>query len=122
MHQYKDLQVWLKAIYLVTRVYQVTKCFPSEERYGLVSQINRSAVSIPSNIAEGAGRNSDKEFLNFLAISHASSYELETQLLISYNLGYLEKSLLDELNNELSEIQRMNFALQKRLKTQQLTT
>ena len=80
MHKYKELKIWQKAMELVTDIYKVTSTFPDKERFGLISQINRAAVSIPSNIAEGAGRNSDKDFLRFLLIAHASSYETGTQL------------------------------------------
>lgn len=89
MHQYKELKLWQKAIELDSEVYSLTSRFPDKERFGLISQINRAAVSIPSNIAEGAGRNSDKGFVQFLTITHASTYEVETQLIISKNLGYL---------------------------------
>lgn len=73
MHKYKELKLWQKSIELVTSVYLKTHAFPKDEKFGLVSQINRFAVSIPSNIAEGAGRNSDKEFIQFLSIAQASS-------------------------------------------------
>lgn len=89
MHQYKELKLWQKAIGLDSEVYSLTSRFPDKERFGLISQINRAAVSIPSNIAEGPGRNSDKGFVQFLTITHASTYEVETQLIISKNLGYL---------------------------------
>lgn len=82
MHKYKELKIWQKAIALVTNIYGATSKFPEKERFGLISQINRTTVSIPSNIAEGAGRNSDKEFLYFLSIAHVSSYESETQLIM----------------------------------------
>jgi four helix bundle protein len=82
MHQYKELKLWRKSIDLVTWIYALTRDFPQNEKFGLVSQINRSAVSIPSNIAGGAGRNLNKEFVHFLTIAHASSFELETQLII----------------------------------------
>lgn len=101
---------------LVTKVYQLTASFPEQERFNLISQINRAAVSIPSNIAEGAGRNSDKEFKQFLAVAHASSYELETQLIISSNLGYLLPEVLEDLLNDISEVQKMNYSLQIKLK------
>lgn len=116
MHQYKNLTLWTKSITLVTKVYKLTASFPDKERFNLISQINRAAVSVPSNIAEGAGRNSDKEFKQFLAIAHASSFELETQLIISYNLGYLLQSVLDELLKEINEVQKMNYSLQMKLK------
>lgn len=116
MHQYKELKLWQKSIDLVTRIYSLTRDFPTSERFGLVSQINRSAVSIPSNIAEGAGRNSDKEFVQFLAIAHASSFELETQLIISKNLNYLSIECLNELTDRITELQKMNFAIQSKLR------
>jgi four helix bundle protein len=116
MHQYKELKLWQKSIDLVTRIYALTREFPASERFGLVSQINRSAVSIPSNIAEGAGRNSDKEFAQFLSIAHASSFELETQLIISKNLNYLSTEYLDDLTCRITELQKMNFAIQSKLR------
>ncbi|MFA5010608.1 MAG: four helix bundle protein [Ignavibacteria bacterium] len=83
---HKDLEVWKKSIDLVSEIYEITKSFPKEEIYGLTNQIRRSAVSIPSNIAEGAGRNHDKEFIQFLYIAMGSSSELETQIFICKNL------------------------------------
>ncbi len=115
MHKFKDLKVWQKAVDLATLTYQTTKRFPGEERYGLTSQINRSVISIASNIAEGAGRNSKKEFLNFLSIAAGSSYELETQLLIAWNIKYLPQEDLDRLASLIEEIPKMIFALQKSL-------
>jgi four helix bundle protein len=97
MHKFKELKIWQRSIELVTEIYKVTATFPDKERFGLINQINRAAVSIPSNIAEGAGRNSTKEFMHFLSISHASSYETETQLIIAHNLNYLLKNELDVL-------------------------
>ncbi|OCX50955.1 four helix bundle protein [Mucilaginibacter sp. PPCGB 2223] len=116
MHKYKELIVWKKSITLVTEIYLVTGSFPDKERFNLISQINRAAVSIPSNIAEGAGRNSDKEFIQFLSIAHASSYELETQLIVSNNLGYIKKEELNKLLESIEELQKMNFSLQQKLK------
>lgn len=117
MHQYKNLPLWTKSIALVTKIYKLTASFPDTERFNLISQINRASVSIPSNIAEGAGRNSDKEFKQFLAMAHASSYELETQLIISSNLGFLAPTDLEELLNDINELQKMNYALQMKLNT-----
>jgi len=116
MHQYKELKLWQKSIDLVTMIYSLTREFPAGEKFGLVSQINRSAVSIPSNIAEGAGRNSNKEFVQFLAIAHASSFELETQLIISNNLKYLSTECLAELSDRIIELQKMNYAIQSKLR------
>lgn len=116
MHKYKELIIWKKAINLVTEIYLITGLYPDKERFNLISQINRAAVSIPSNIAEGAGRNSDKEFVQFLAIAHASSYELETQLIVSNNLGYVKQENLNKLLESIEELQKMNFALQQKFK------
>lgn len=124
MHNYKELILWQKSITLVSDVYKATATFPDRERFNLISQINRAAVSIPSNIAEGAGRNSDKEFVQFLAIVHASTYEVETQLIISKNLGYLSEEDLEGLVEKLEELQKMNYIFQQKLllKVKNLTT
>lgn len=124
MHNYKELILWQKSITLVSDVYKATATFPDRERFNLISQINRAAVSIPSNIAEGAGRNSDKEFVQFLAIAHASTYGLETQLIISKNLGYLSEEDLEGLLEKLEELQKMNYIFQQKLlfKVKNLTT
>ena len=124
MHNYKELILWQKSIALVSEVYKATATFPDCERFNLISQINRAAVSIPSNIAEGAGRNSDKEFVQFLAIAHASTYEVETQLIISKNLGYLSEEDLEGLLEKLEELQKMNYIFQQKLllKVKNLTT
>lgn len=116
MHKYKELKVWQKSMELVAEVYKSTSTFPDKERFGLISQINRCSISIPSNIAEGAGRNTDKHFVQFLSIAHASSFELETQLILSEILGYLEKDRLNELLKSIEEIQKMNYSLQCKFK------
>lgn len=108
MHNLKDLKIWNKAIQLSVDVYNATSNFPSDERFGLTSQSRRAAVSIPSNIAEGAGRNSKKEFSNFLGIANGSSYELQTQLIISNRLYLLKDDLLEGLLNQIDELQKMN--------------
>ncbi|MFC6996213.1 four helix bundle protein [Rufibacter roseus] len=81
MHNFKELKIWQEAMTLAKKVFELSASFPANEKYGLTSQINRSAVSVPSNIAEGAGRGSDKEFIQFLNIARGSAFELETQLL-----------------------------------------
>ena len=116
MHKFKELSVWQKSVDLAVDVYQITKAFPSEEKYGLRSQINRCAVSIPSNIAEGAGRNTDGEFHHFLGISVGSSFELETQLIIANKIGFVEKDTLDGTVKKINEVQNMTFGLQKSIK------
>jgi four helix bundle protein len=107
MKTHKDLKIWIDSITMVTIIYSVTVSFPKEEIYGLTSQIRRSAVSIPSNIAEGAGRKSNKEFIQFLYIALGSLSELETQILIAYNIGYLGETLYNELNLQISHLLKM---------------
>ena len=116
MNKFKDLKIWQKAIQLVVKVYSESALFPQEEIYGITSQIRRSAVSIPSNIAEGAGRNSKKEFSHFLSIAKGSSFKLETQLIISKELGLLNKIVFDSVISELNEVQKMITGLQKNIK------
>ena len=109
MNSYHDLIVWQKSMDLAKKVYQLTKTFPKDEIYGLTSQIRRCSVSIPSNIAEGRGRNSDKEFIRFLNISLGSLYELQTQLELALAFQYI--SNIDEVNNASIEIEKMLNAL-----------
>ena len=100
---YKDLNVWKKSMQLVVELYSMTSHFPKEELYGWTSQILRSAVSIPSNIAEGAARQTEKEFCHFLYVAMGSLAELETQLLIAQNLGYIssfEPDFFNEISHE----------------------
>ncbi len=115
MHNLKELKIWNKAIELSVQVYKATSNFPKEEIYGLTSQIKRSAISIPSNISEGAGRNSNKEFNHFLGIANGSSYELQTQLIISNKLNLITDETLQPLLKEIEEIQKMTYTFQKTL-------
>ncbi len=117
MHNLKELKIWQHSIELASNIYRITKMFPKEELYGLVSQIRRSAVSISSNIAEGAGRNSDKEFIYFLSIAHGSSFELQTQLIIAGNLGMISEIDLEQSLKAITESQKMNFKFQEMLKS-----
>ena len=100
---------------VVTEVYQITSSFPKEEQFGIISQIRRCSVSIPSNIAEGCGRKSNKEFYNFLGIALGSCFELETQLLISKNIGFINENQFDLLESEIQHIQNMIIKLQNSL-------
>lgn len=117
MRPHEKLEVWKRAVDLVTRIYGVTKNFPSDERFGLTSQIRRAAVSIPANIAEGAARQSTKEFLQFISIAQGSASELETELLIANNLEYLDRSEFDGLMIEIDSVGRMMIGLAKHLRT-----
>ena len=114
MENFKRLAVWKRSLKLATNIYRLTSDFPKQENYGLTSQIRRSAVSISSNIAEGAGRNSDQDFARFLSISYGSACELETQILISKDLGYLHDEMLIGILKELDEIQKMIFVLESK--------
>lgn len=111
MHNFKELIIWQKSMDLVTDVYKYSTSLPDDQKYGLTSQLLRSAVSIPSNIAEGSGRNSDKEFVRFLNISNGSCCELETQILIARNIQFLPEGIAKDLLNQLKEVQKMNHAL-----------
>jgi four helix bundle protein len=115
MHNLKELKIWNKAIDIAVEVYKVTANFPKEEKYNLISQTRRSAVSIPSNIAEGAGRNSNNEFIHFLGIANGSSYELQTQLMISNRLELISEGNLNPLLTSIDELQKMTYSFQNTL-------
>lgn len=117
-HNLKEIKVWQKSIDLCTAIYRLISDFPKDEKYGLSSQIKRSAISIPSNIAEGAGRNSDKEFIQFLGIANGSCFELLTQIMIASNLNLLEEDKAKEICNHIVEIQKMIFGFRKKLITE----
>ena len=114
---YRDLLIWQKSMILVTKVYNTSKKFPNDEAYGLTSQIRRCAISIPSNLAEGYGRNSTNEYVRFLRIATGSLYELQTQMEISFNLHYIDRSEFDELYEQSREIERMLSSLIRKLKS-----
>ena len=115
MHDFKKLIVWQKTRDLVKNIYLLTKSFPKEELYGLTSQIRRSAVSILSNIAEGAGRNSKKDFNRFLDIANGSAFELETQIILSFDLDYITETEMNSILNQIEEIQKMIYGLKNKL-------
>ena len=120
LKNYKELKVWEKAYKLCLDIYTVTKRFPKEEIYGLTSQIRRSAVSIPSNIAEGYGRKTTSEYVRFLYIAYGSVCELETQTMISGDLNYMKKEKLQEIREELGDVERMLKAMIKSLENKHL--
>ncbi len=115
MKTYRDLVVWQKSMSLVTKIYEVTRIFPKEEIYGLISQMRRCAVSIPSNIAEGYGRKSTDDYLRFLQIAISSLYEVQTQMEISLNLGYLSKNKFENVYEQSREIERMLSSLSRKI-------
>ena len=112
---YKDLLIWQKGIKIVTMVYHLTNSFPKEELFALTNQLKRAAVSIPSNISEGFGRNTDKSFSHFLDISRGSLYELETQLIIARHKNYINDNTHQTIEYKLEEFQRMAMAFQNGL-------
>lgn len=114
---YKELNVWQKAMDIAVSIYRLTLTFPKDELFGLVSQIRRAAVSIASNIAEGEGRKSSNEFHHFLGIALGSISELETQIELSVRIGFTEKSEIQSLVNDLATLGKMLTALRIKLKT-----
>ena len=115
---YKELKVWQKAMDLTVEVYKLVKLLPKEETYALSDQMRRAVVSIPSNIAEGQGRNSDKEFIQFLSIARGSLWELETQIEICLRIDYIDQNLTTTIYNLIAEISKMLNALSNSLKPQ----
>ena len=115
MHNYKEMKIWQNARVLVRAVYKATKQLPKEELYGLTSQIRRAVVSIPANIAEGAGRGTDRDFCHFLDIARGSLFELETLLILSNDLEYISEIELISLSENINEIIRMMVSFQSRL-------
>ena len=115
VRSYRELVAWQKAMDLVEAVYRSTACFPKEEIYGLTSQVRRSAVSIPSNVAEGQGRASTRDFLNFLSIAAGSLCEMETQLLLAQRLHYLPSTAVADLLDHSAEVGRLLHGLRRAL-------
>lgn len=112
---YKKLNVWKESIDLVKQIYQVTANFPREEKYGLISQLRRASVSIPSNIAEGNSRSSDKDYKRFVEMAYGSALELETQLIISVELKFIDKN--NEIFNKLEQVKKLLSGFIKYLKS-----
>lgn len=110
-HNFRELNVWKEGMSVCKLIFTITKGFPEIEKFALVSQINRSVVSIPSNIAEGCARKSNKVFVNYLEISLGSAYELETQLIIANELGYVESEVYAVVYEKINKIQRMLYNL-----------
>jgi len=117
---HKDLEVWKNSIKLVTDVYKISEGFPKCEVFGLMSQIRRAAVSIPSNIAEGAARSHDKEFIQFLYISIGSLSEVETQLIIAQNIGYIDSEEFNRINGQMNLIRSQILGLINHINTKKL--
>lgn len=117
MKNFRDLQIWDRSHQLTLEVYRITRGFPKSETYGLVSQMRRSVSSIPTNIAEGSGRNTEKDFARFLDNAMGSASELEYQLILARDLEYISHDTYESKNRELIEIKRMLNAFLKKLRT-----
>lgn len=115
MHNYGELQIWKDGIALAKDVYVLTKDFPKDELFGLTAQIRRCVVSIPSNIAEGSGRDTPKDFNHFLAIATGSSFELDTQLILAKEFGYVPEKKLNPVLDKLSILQKMIFRFKEKI-------
>lgn len=116
VRNYKDLIAWQKAMDLVVSCYEISRVFPAHEKYGLSSQLQRSAVSIPANIAEGQGRQHTAEFLNHLSIAYGSLMELETHIQIALRLNYIEQSVSESLLKQTAEVGRLINGLMRSLR------
>lgn len=116
MGTFRELIIWEKSMTLVTSIYIITKSFPKDEMFGLTSQLRRCSVSIPSNIAEGFGRNSDTEFSRFLTIANGSLYELQTQLQVALNVGYLQENDFNVIYGESRELEAILASFSKKVK------
>lgn len=118
-HNYKNLKIWKLAMDIVESVFEVLDTFPSDEKFGLNSQISRASISMPSNIAEGSSRTT-KSFIHFLDISLGSSFELETQFLIALKRDYLKEKEYNQINSKIEEFQKMTVGFQRKLKSRLL--
>jgi len=116
MHRFKDLEFWKKSRFFCSEIYDITSKFPDSEKFGLTNQLRRACISIASNIAEGSSRESNKDFTRFLQMALGSAYEIETQLLIAFDLGFLNKDELDKLLKKLETIIKMTSKFKSTLK------
>ena len=114
LHNFRELIAWQKAMQLTKNVYILTANFPANERFGLVSQIQRASVSIPANIAEGAGRATPKELVHFLSFSLGSAYELETELLLAKEFNYIDEKQSNQIHEDVIEVQKLVYSLMKK--------
>ena len=117
MHNFEKLKIWQKAMDIAVEVYKISSLLPNDEKFNLIHQIKKCAVSIPSNIAEGSGRNYNKEFIQFLGIANGSTFELITQLILAKRLALISEEIVQPVISQLIEVSNMNFSFQKTLKT-----
>lgn len=116
MHRFKELEIWKRSRLFCSKIYDLTSKFPEAEKFGLTNQLRRASISIPSNIAEGSSRKSNKDFSRFLEITLGSAYEIETQLLIAFDLKFILENELDQIAKELEEIIKMISKFKSTLK------
>lgn len=116
MHRFKDLEIWKRSRKFCSSIYEVTSKFPDSEKFGLANQLRRASISIPSNISEGSSRHSNKDFSRFLQMSIGSAYEIETQLLIAFDLQFISDKELNHLTSEIDEIIKMTSKFKSTLK------
>ena len=116
MHNFKELIIWQKARSLVKDVYVLAATFPNTEKYGITSQIQRAVVSIPANIAEGSGRGSNKDFSRFLDIAISSAFELETEIILSFDLLFINEQEFNTILPKIQEVQKMLYSFKHQLK------
>lgn len=115
MHHFRKLNIWLKSVDLVTDIYRLTSTFPAHERFGLMSQMQRAAISCPTNIAEGSAKSSDKDFARFLEITHGSLLELETELIVAKSLEYIDIEKYEQYKEKIVGLQKMIYSFKERL-------
>ncbi len=116
MHNYRELKIWHKAIDFSVDIYELVADFPTDEKFGLFSQLRRASVSVPSNIAEGSSRGTEKDFARFLTMSLGSFFEIETQLIISQRVNYIKNDELEEFKTKITDLIRMIMAFKKHIK------
>ncbi len=116
MHNYRELKIWQRSMDFVVKIYEISTSFPKEERYGLTSQLRRGAVSVPSNISEGAGRGTNGQFKRFLEFSMGSINEAQTQIELAYRVNYIVKDIYEQLIDEAFQIYKMILAFYNSLK------
>ncbi len=116
MRDFRELRVWEKAHAFTLKIYKLSASFPEQERFGITAQVRRATASIPTNIAEGCGRESEKELARFMSIAAGSASEVEYQLLLASDLGYLDKDLYVQLNYDVNELKRMLNAFMQKLR------
>lgn len=115
MRNYKELKVWEKAHDITLNIYEITKDFPSEEKFGIISQLRRASSSIPTNITEGCGFNSDKQFVRFLSIALGSASEVDYLIFLALELNFLELEQYNSLNSEIKEVKKMLYVFIEKL-------